>query len=175
MLYKLFALTLVFVGNYPLTFAHHQAKISQMAWLSATSVLIYGSLLGSGILAGRYLTKPGTDEWREAWAILPMAALQLVGMRLGALGPTTVSVWFNLVLSGELLAFLYLGSMRRVEGVFRLALYGCAVEILGRYFDTFWKLLPRSFAFLMGGVLLIGGGILMERQRKALFHKGSEG
>jgi uncharacterized membrane protein len=40
--------------------------------------------------------------------------------------------------------------------------------LLSRYFDTFWTLLDRSYFFMAGGLLLIGGGYLLEKQRRKL-------
>jgi uncharacterized membrane protein len=46
-----------------------------------------------------------------------------------------------------------------------------ALTLLSRYFDTFWSLLNRSYFFMLGGLLLIGGGLFLERERRKLTRK----
>jgi uncharacterized membrane protein len=42
------------------------------------------------------------------------------------------------------------------------------LNILSRYFDIFWKMLPRSLLFIVGGILLILGAIFAERKRREM-------
>lgn len=169
-IYKLLALVFLLVGNFPLTFAHHQEGAYGSIMLTPVSGLVYAGLIGSALWIGRPLAARHHQTSNEPKLLLMMIACQLIGMHLAPAGSVSVSIWFNLLLIGELLAFLYLSYRLREEKLFRLALYGFAFEILGRYFDTFWTLLPRSFSFLVGGAILLAGGIIMERKRKALFH-----
>jgi uncharacterized membrane protein len=43
-----------------------------------------------------------------------------------------------------------------------------AFDVIARYFDLFWKLLPRSLFFILGGLLLLFGGVLLERKRRKI-------
>ncbi len=165
--YKLFAMLLLLVCNFSLTFAGHWKSTGPFV-LPSSSVLIYLGFLAAGLIAGRFFTKADAQQRTEAAFILPMIALQLAGLHVGFLGGGIASLWFNLLLIGELLAFLWLSYLLKGEGMFRLALYGLALEILARYFDTFWGLLDRSLFFLIGGVLLVVGGTYMERKRKQI-------
>lgn len=169
--YRLLALTFLLVGNFSLTFAHHYTGAEGAIAFTPVSLLVYAGLVGSAWIVGRGLAASGGTPSNEPALVLTMIACQFVGMHLAPAGSISVSIWFNLLLMGELLAFLYLSYRLRDEKLFRLALYGFAFEILGRYFDTFWTLLPRSFSFLVGGAVLIVGGIVMERKRKTLFHE----
>ena len=40
--------------------------------------------------------------------------------------------------------------------------------VLVRYFDFFWQLLPRSLFFLVGGLILVFGGMALEKKRREL-------
>ncbi|MSQ76893.1 MAG: hypothetical protein EXR97_00360 [Nitrospiraceae bacterium] len=42
------------------------------------------------------------------------------------------------------------------------------VLVLVRYFDFFWELLPRSLFFLAGGLILVLGGMALEKKRREL-------
>jgi uncharacterized membrane protein len=172
-IYQLLALAFLFVGNFPLTFAHHYQAVAAATTLTPVAWLSCAGLAASAAWMGWQL-QHGSETSREAAILLAIVAGQFIGMPLVLVGALGVSIWFNLVLIAELLAFLYLSYRLREDGLFRLALYGFAAEILGRYFDTFWTLLPRSFSFLVGGIVLIAGGILMERKRKTLFRAHPE-
>jgi len=49
-----------------------------------------------------------------------------------------------------------------------LSLGAFALNTLTRYFDTFWKIFPRSIFFIIGGLILIFGGMYMEKKRKSV-------
>ena len=49
-----------------------------------------------------------------------------------------------------------------------------ALTVLTLYFDTFWRLLDRSFFFMAGGILLLVGGYLLERQRRRVMRAMTE-
>ena len=167
--YQLLGLVLLFAGNYSLTFLHHEERAIRVLEVSSGSAWIFLGFITAGALAlwSRRSSAPQASPAEPA-CLIGMVLLQVIAMHLGPWGPQGVSLGFNLLLIGELLVFLYLGYALREEGIFRLALYGFGFEILARYFDTFWKILPRSLFFLVGGVLLIAGGMYMERQRQAL-------
>jgi len=42
------------------------------------------------------------------------------------------------------------------------------LDVTARYFDFFWKLLPRSIFFIVGGLILLAGGMFLERKRRAV-------
>lgn len=170
-LYKYLAFLFIFGGNYVLTFTHHVSSHADKALvIPPMGFVVYLAFLAAGVVAALQLRDQHPPLRHEARALLALTTLYLIGMHLAPAHPVAISVYFNLVLVGMVLAFLYLGYALRLEGLFRLALYGFALVVLARYCDTFWKLLPRSLFFLVGGLLLIGGGIVLERQRKAVIH-----
>lgn len=172
-----FALMLLFVANFPLTFYVpdlHRASAGDMGAAGNAWWLVVGVFLAAVASAGRWLAAPGSSRL-EGRLLLILASLQVAGMASGEPGALLPALWFNVLLIGELLAFLYLSYRLRQEQLFRLALYGFAAVILARYFDTVGRLLPRSLFFLVGGLLLIGGGIAMERERKRITTRMREG
>jgi uncharacterized membrane protein len=46
-----------------------------------------------------------------------------------------------------------------------------SIFIVRYYFDTFYETLPRSFFFIIGGALVLGMGIFIERRRRKLDEK----
>ncbi|MFH0869965.1 MAG: DUF2157 domain-containing protein [archaeon] len=77
-------------------------------------------------------------------------------------------VLFNLILLGLIFAMLFIGYNSEQMGLVNSGLFWFAVLIVARYFDFFWKLLPRSLFFIIGGLVLIIGGIVLEKKRREL-------
>ncbi|MFH1857833.1 MAG: DUF2157 domain-containing protein [Candidatus Omnitrophota bacterium] len=171
--YKLSGILAILLSNYSVTFVHHFPELSAgKVYFPPISLLSYLFYVLSGVVLVRSLLSPQSeDEKKEAEIVYAILLLQVFGMHLGAFSASVLSAFYNLLLFGSILAFLYLGYLLREELIFRLALYAFALDVLTRYFDTFWKILPRSIFFTFGGLLLIFGGIYMERKRKLIEKK----
>jgi uncharacterized membrane protein len=106
------------------------------------------------------------------WRIEEYLSLGLTGLALVFLAfpPTTnVSmIVFNLALAGVLLTILTIGYQREDARLVDIGIRALSVLILIRYCDWFWHLLPRSAFFLIGGLLLLVGGVVLERKRREL-------
>ena len=63
---------------------------------------------------------------------------------------------------------IILGYLRRNRAYINLGLVFFVLEVIARYFDFFWKLMPRSLFFIGGGLLLMVGGIVLEKKRRAV-------
>jgi len=55
-----------------------------------------------------------------------------------------------------------------LPALFYLGMVALLVFILLRYFDLFWSMMNRSVFFIVGGVLLVGIAVVIERQRHHL-------
>jgi uncharacterized membrane protein len=75
---------------------------------------------------------------------------------------------FNLVLAGLILTLLYVGYRREDMELINTGMLWLAVLVVVRYFDFFWLLLPRSIFFLIGGLILVFGGMMLERKRREI-------
>ena len=62
----------------------------------------------------------------------------------------------------------FIGYQKEDVQVVNIAMSWLALFILVRYFDFCWLLLPRALFFMVGGVILVIGGIAIEKQRKQL-------
>jgi uncharacterized membrane protein len=74
----------------------------------------------------------------------------------------------NLFFAAMLLALIYTGYRKRETFYVNLGIFWLIVFILVKYFDFFWKLLPRSLFFLAGGILLVGAALLLENKRRKI-------
>jgi len=73
---------------------------------------------------------------------------------------------FNLLYAIQVVGVIVLGYLRRNRAYVNLGLLFFVLDVLGRYFDIFYGLLPRALFFIGGGFLLLVGGILLEKKRR---------
>jgi uncharacterized membrane protein len=74
--------------------------------------------------------------------------------------------FFNILFALEIFGLIILGFVRRYPTYVNIGLLFFALDVIARYFDFFWELLPRSLFFILGGLLLLFGGIILERKRR---------
>ena len=84
------------------------------------------------------------------------------------------AVFFNLLMAAIVIAIIYIGYHREDMQVVNAGLFWAAALIIARYFDFFWKLLDRSVFFMVGGLILVLGGIALERKRRQIKSKFAE-
>ena len=85
--------------------------------------------------------------------------------------PATNNIYvilFNLILAGLIFTLLFIGYNRQDMKLVNIGMFWVSVLIVVRYFDFFWDLLPRSLFFMVGGLILVLGGIALERKRRQL-------
>jgi uncharacterized membrane protein len=58
--------------------------------------------------------------------------------------------------------------MRRYTAYINIGLLFFVLDVIARYFDFFWKLLPRSIFFIIGGIMLLLGGVILEKKRRKI-------
>ena len=80
--------------------------------------------------------------------------------------PASHAIAFNLVLFAGIFGLIFLGHFRGESSFVNIALLFFGLAVISRYFDFAWELLPRSVFFILGGLLLLGGGMLLERLRR---------
>jgi uncharacterized membrane protein len=56
--------------------------------------------------------------------------------------------------------------VRRYTSYINIGLLFFVLDVIARYFDVFWKLLPRSLFFIIGGLILLSGGVFLEKKRR---------
>ena len=82
----------------------------------------------------------------------------------------------NLVYFCAIIGIIVLGYLRHHRGYVNIGLLFFVLDVIARYFDLLWRLLPRSLFFIGGGALLLAGGVLLEKKRrKVLATFGSAG
>lgn len=77
-----------------------------------------------------------------------------------------VALVFNIMFFMGLVWLVYAGLHENDRFLANTAFAFFGISLVTRYFDTFWSLLNRSYFFMLGGMLLIGAGFILERQRR---------
>tara|TARA_Y100000310_G_C20645282_1_gene796210 strand:+ start:173 stop:1369 length:1197 start_codon:yes stop_codon:yes gene_type:complete len=101
------------------------------------------------------------------------------GAALGLLGFTLLffffpaessiyTVIYNLLFAGLTIFLIYIGYQRSDIKIVNIGIFWLSVFILAKYFDFFWDLMDRSLFFIVGGLILVLGGIAMERKRRQI-------
>lgn len=178
-IYKLFGIVFIFINNYSLTFVQHYKEFYDMVgqqaksvYMPADALTVYLFYLLAGMLFLNFIFKLKSEEnLKEAQAVLAFLFIQVIAMHLWPFSDKIISASYNIVLFTEIVTFLYLSYLLNEEYIFRLSLYIFALDVLTRYFDAFWKILPRSVFFMIGGAILVFGGIYMEKKRKSIEEK----
>ncbi len=88
--------------------------------------------------------------------------------------PSTTNVYviiFNILFAGLTILFLYLGYHREDINLVNLGMFWLSVFLIAKYFDWFWEMLEKSTFFLVGGLILVLGGIALEKKRRQIKQK----
>jgi uncharacterized membrane protein len=81
---------------------------------------------------------------------------------------TIYAVIFNLVFAGLIIILLKKGYDNHDMSLVNTAMFWLGALILVRYFDFFWELLETSLFFMIGGIILLVGGIALEKKRREI-------
>jgi len=90
----------------------------------------------------------------------------VLNLFLGGGNGSLMAIILNLIFFSGMVWLLFAGTDSNNRTLINLAFIFFAIALLTRYFDTFWSLLNRSFFFMAGGLILIIGGYLLEKQRR---------
>lgn len=189
------------VGCYALSF-NYPAPVSQLlgggagaaggAATSSSSLSALPPLLrGTPFLtAGVILILAGTAAatrlaWKRGrwgrgaggWSVMAVSVLVPVVAALTAhlWGTIPRAVVFNLLLFAGTVGLITVGVQRRAEAILNLGLLSFAIHAITRYTDLFFRAIDRALFFILGGLLLLGGGWLIERSRRRLTKEWEEG
>ena len=117
-------------------------------------------------------------EKEKAWIpetlglVVLMASIVYLSLFFPKASPPSVRgdlrLFLNILFALEIVGLIILGFIRRYPVYVNIGLLFFALDVIARYFDFFWELLPRSLFFVVGGLLLLFGGILLERKRRKI-------
>jgi len=77
-------------------------------------------------------------------------------------------VAYNLIFAALTLLLIYIGYERSDISIVNVGIFWLAIFIFAKYFDFFWDLMDRSLFFLLGGIVLVAGAVVLETKRRRL-------
>lgn len=107
----------------------------------------------------------------EAIAMLAVMGSAYVFMFLPFDTDAPYTALANLVLFALIVGAIAAGFLTRRGALVNLGIAFFALDVITRYFDVAWGMLDTSLFFILGGVLLLGGGFLLERARRRLMER----
>ena len=173
--YLIFGMLITFTAGFIFTF-----ELPRYISLAAPILMPY--FYGAGMLALASLVLYAAAPHKErGWLpegvcllIAIAAVLVLVRFFPEAYGFTDVKsalaflVAANAVYLALVIGIILLGYVRRSPLYINIGLIFFVVFVCARYFDFFWKFLPRSIFFIIGGCMLLAGGAALERKRRRI-------
>lgn len=176
--YTILGLVLTFSGSYILTF-----DVFREAMGSRELLVFYLPMAGIFLCALIIyaLTKPAERAWAAESLSLVLIMVILLYLSLSCTGfphayrahggggvPFVMRSVSNLIFAAGIIGIIFLGYTRKSIAYINVGLLFFVLLIVARYFDFFWKLLPRSLFFIAGGLILMLGGIILERKRRQI-------
>lgn len=164
----LFLLTFEFFSGKPPTIYYNTSSLLAQSSEFATWFLIF-SIAAILLSFAMLFFNPAKSKTNQLESGVPLALLAL-GLLLYFFPVTTAvyTVIFNLLMAAIIIAIIYIGYQREDMPVVNTGLFWLAALIIARYFDFFWDLLERSVFFMVGGLILVLGGIALERKRRQI-------
>ncbi|MCX6800167.1 MAG: DUF2157 domain-containing protein [Candidatus Falkowbacteria bacterium] len=78
------------------------------------------------------------------------------------------TVIYNLIFALLTLFLIFNRYQKSDIKIVNTGIFWMSIFIFARYFNFFWDLMDRSLFFIVGGIILVLGGIALERKRKQL-------
>ncbi len=155
-------------------FSTHSAEWEYLAAGGQLRVVLLGAVTLATTVVLLFRCGQEPLERGEGLGLLALTLLAgglLVG---GGLDEALLRTVFNILLLIVIVGVLWIGYERREPGWVQLALAFFALEVLSRYVELLWQSLPMEVFFLSAGIVLLGGGLALERVRRTLLKKLAE-
>ncbi len=150
-------------------FVRDQVLIGDFWWLLHTSVAV--TLLALAAQATWRLTHH--IRWQsmpfEGCASLLLLTAAYLPIYLAVGDDIAYPILFNILLFLMIVGTVVVGFVRNQEWLINLALIFFGLDLVSRYFEYSWSLIDRSIVFIVAGVLLLGGVLVLERGRRIAF------
>ena len=166
---SLFLLTFKFFSGYIDSYWFSNARALEGVSSQLMTGIVLFSILAIIGLAINLLFNPSkskTNSFENG------AALGLLGFTLlFFFFPAESSVYtviYNLLFAGLTLFLIYIGYQISDIKIVNTGIFWLSMFIFAKYFDFLWDLMDRSLFFIVGGLILVLGGIAMERKRRQI-------
>lgn len=143
--------------------------------ISAFYLLAFSLMTISSIMSLFYCYKINKQERLPVLEPLLLLGITGVVVFLGGIMYSWQETWFvaavNVALFFIIIAVIAVGYRTRQPILVNLGLGFFVLDVIARYFDFFWDMLDKSVFFMVGGLLLLLGGTVLERNRRKVLRE----
>jgi len=178
--YILFSLIISIGALYLLSFAGIHEDLKSVLDMNKLAVLpvIIGTILFSTliVLNIRFKGYNSAIYSSSKFELISLSAIHLLSYVV-LLHPNISEylyfILFNLVLICTSAVFILIGLSGRQSVMVNIGVCLFALIVVTRYIDLFMGMLPTSLFFICGGLVLFGGGFILEKSRRKMLHNFS--
>jgi len=153
----------------PVTFIFSFKEMGNLEWESPFILFAIGGGVLAFLIAQTLWVK--LREGTLHYELLILGAILLCSFAFFINSDVFRVIFFNLLLFGECLGIVVYGLHTRKGYLVTIGLGFIGLQLVARYFDMFWRLMPRSIFFMVGGALLLVLGIYLEKRRRILMNR----
>lgn len=171
-IYKIFGYIATFISMYFLSF---QSLLDSTAAKMFNQVYYFGCLFLIAAITILLLDRIRKGHFKDKAAQLELAALitALLGNALLLLSP---GAFFSTIIANAVLVIfaiinIALGVELKTSSIFTSGTIIFALFIITRYIDAGWRLKDKSLFFIVGGMLILALGIILEKQRRKMLER----
>lgn len=176
--FKIVGLLLVFGSLFITSFRFliHESMYNHNEFVYSEFYIISYVLLAclTILLAGLTISKVRAQKGGVTEGIFQFVLLALacaITFSITILGEAVFVAIINIVLFSAIIAVIVIGYRNREPVLVNFGLVFFVLDVIARYFDFFWDMLDKSVFFMIGGVLLILGGTILERNRRKVLQE----
>lgn len=168
-MFSLFLLTFdLFSGDFDSYWFSNSRALENMSSQLTIGIVLFCVLSVIGLVINLFFnpsqSKTNTHENGTALGIL---AFTLIFFFFPA-ESSVYTLLYNLLFAGLTGFLIFTGYQKSEIQIVNMGIFWLSVFIFAKYFDFFWGLMDRSIFFLVGGLILVLGGIAMERKRRQI-------
>ncbi|MBU7006688.1 DUF2157 domain-containing protein [Phosphitispora fastidiosa] len=172
--YQLTGLPVFFISLYLLSFRVladasdniFQEGISYPPFFLAALLTIIAGIAAGGIYVHTKSRHNKRIIRENIFLIMAAALLPVIMVFAGMIGEGVFVAAVNILLFACIIAVVVIGYSNREPEWINIGIVFFVLDVIARYFDFFWDMLPKSLFFMAGGALLLIGGTLLERNRR---------
>lgn len=167
LIYAVTGIVLTGVSLYAMSFEFFASGLTEMHQKGLNVGPLWALYLLSAAVCAYLIARdggPGAGLRKNLfWVLLDLAVLIML---LVPVDKTALMIALNLLLFVWALWVIVTGYQAQNSVHFTLGILAFLIFTITEYFNFFWKTMPKSLFFIVGGLVLIVGGSLLERQRR---------
>ncbi len=168
-------ISLFFLSSYRFLETEAIAPLSALSWTRDTlPFLVLAGMLLLGIGVGIFFKKRICWKITPPVVILVMQACLLLSVLLFADAWHIRIFLNNLVLLFSIILTFFWANEENQPVLFYAGMAALLLFTILRYTDFFWSMLDRSVFFVLGGLILLCIGIILEKQKKIILERGKK-